>query len=396
MIKLIIFDSSGVVVNGGYTVTCKEIKKRFGIPYKRALAIFHDKYFVEACNKKQSSLISWQKAIDYFGLKVTAKKLEDLHLKLHQANPEVMKIAKELRGKYKVVLLSNNYQKYIDYIIKKFKYNKIFNEVINSQKIGLKKTNPEMFKYVLKRYKVKGEEAVYIDDIEKYLKISGKLGIHGLHYKNPNQFKKELNHLLKPMIKLIIFDCYGLVLNEGYPLTAKAYAKKFGGRWQDYYEIFYKKYFNLAATCQISQKQAWIEPVKHFNLPISWQEAREIHYKLMKLDKRVVKLNQELSKKGFKTLLLSKNTRSQFADTCRRFGFRKKFKNIINTWELGLPKASKKTLNLILKRFKVKPEEVVYADDQMANLVDAKEIGIKTILVKNYNQFKQELYRYLN
>lgn len=198
------------------------------------------------------------------------------------------------------------------------------------------------------------------------------------------------------MIKLIIFDCYGLVLNEGYPLTAKAYAKQFGGKWQDYYDIFYKKYFNMAATRQISQKEAWVKPVKYFNLPITWQQARDIHYKLMKLDNRVIKLNQELNKKGYKTLLLSKNTRSQFADTCKRFSFKKKFKNVINTWELNMPKASKKTLRLILKKFKIKPTETIYADDQMGNLVDAKEIGIKTILVKNYNQFKRELDKYLN
>lgn len=59
------------------------------------------------------------------------------------------------------------------------------------------------------------------------------------------------------MIKLIIFDCYGLILNKGYPNTSKALAKRFGGNWQDYQEVMYKKYFNMAATRQISQKQVF-------------------------------------------------------------------------------------------------------------------------------------------
>jgi len=207
------------------------------------------------------------------------------------------------------------------------------------------------------------------------------------------------------MIKLIILDCYGLVLSSGYPDTAKALAKKYGsprlrsgvagGKWRDFQKIMYKKYFNLAATRKISQKEAWQKTVEHFKLPLTWQELRDLHYRLFKIDNRVVKLNQELYQKGYKTLLLSKNTRSQFADTCGRFGLKKKFKNVINTWELGLPKASAATLKEIMKRFTVKTSEVVYADDQQDNLADAKKMGIKTILVKNFRQFKNELNKCL-
>jgi len=197
------------------------------------------------------------------------------------------------------------------------------------------------------------------------------------------------------MIKLIIFDCYGLILNEGYPNTSKALAKRFGGKWQDYQEIMYKKFFNQAATRQISQKAAWQKTVEHFDLPITWQQLRDLHYNLFKIDNRVVKLNQELNKKGFKTLLLSKNTRSQFSYACKKFGLKNKWKNIINTWELNLPKASKETLQVVLKKFKVKPEEIIYADDQMSNLTDAQAMGIKTILVKSFAQFKKELNHHL-
>ena len=196
-------------------------------------------------------------------------------------------------------------------------------------------------------------------------------------------------------VKLIIFDCYGLVLNEGYPNTAKALAKKFGNKWQDYYKVMYVKYFNLAAERKISQKQACQKTVDDCHLPITWKQLRDLHYGLMKIDLRVIKLNQELDKKGYKTLLLSKNTRSQFADVCACFGLKKKFKNVINTWELRLPKASKATLNEVMRRFKVKPAEIIYADDLDNNLVDARAIGIKTILVKNFNQLKKELDDYL-
>lgn len=193
-------------------------------------------------------------------------------------------------------------------------------------------------------------------------------------------------------IRLVIFDCYGLILNAGYPNTSKALAKKYEGSWKTYLRVMYSEYFSLAAIRKISQKEAWQMTVDYFKLPISWQQLRDLHYSLMKVDKRVLAVNRDLNRRGYKTLILTKNTRSQFVDAIvKKFCLRKEFKNIINTWELNLPKASKKTLRLVMKRFNVRPEEVVYADDQESNLIDAKSLSMKTILVKTFSQFEREL-----
>jgi len=199
----------------------------------------------------------------------------------------------------------------------------------------------------------------------------------------------------KNKTKLIIFDCYGLVLNEGYPNTARALVKKFGGSYQKYIDIMYKKFFNMAATRKISQKKAWQKTVEYFNLPLSWSELRDLHYSLIKMDKRVPPLIKNLENKGYKVLLLSKNTRSQFTYAVQKFNLKKIFQNMINTWELNLPKASKKTLRVVMKKFKVRAEEIVYADDQENNLIDARQMGAKTILVKNFRQFKKDLNKLL-
>ncbi len=102
------------------------------------------------------------------------------------------------------------------------------------------------------------------------------------------------------MIKLIIFDCYGLVMNKGYSNTSRALAKRYGGHWQNYQKIMYDIYVNKTVVRKITQKEAWQRTVSDLNLPIAWQELRKLHYNLMKIDKRVVKINKELSKKGYK------------------------------------------------------------------------------------------------
>lgn len=198
----------------------------------------------------------------------------------------------------------------------------------------------------------------------------------------------------KPKIKLIIFDAYGVCVMGGYPQTSKALAKKFGGKWQDYFEVFYTKYFNQAALKKISQRQAWEKAIKEMGLPVTVDEVKKLHYSFIRPNKEVLEVAAQL-KSHHQILLLSKNTRSQFKDLHQQhpeiqevFG-----KDMINTWEYDLPKASRETVYFVCKRYKVRPEEIVYTDDQIENLVEPKALGVHTIFFKNFKQFKRELAR---
>ena len=192
------------------------------------------------------------------------------------------------------------------------------------------------------------------------------------------------------MIQLIIFDNYGVVLHGGYPQTTDFLAKKFNKNQEELYEIIYKKYFNLAAEAKISQQEAWEKSIEETSLPLTVEEIKQVHYSFFELNLEVIEFAKEVSKK-VQTLLLTKNTPEQVEDTEKKLSFKKYFKNIINTWELRLPKASKETIKFILNKFKVQPEEVIYVDDQEINLVAAKELGVHTILYQNFEQFKEEI-----
>ena len=197
-------------------------------------------------------------------------------------------------------------------------------------------------------------------------------------------------------IKLVIFDCYGAVLSKGYPDTVAVLSKRFNISEKKIFEVMYTKYFNMAARRKISQKEAWEKAIEELGLPITRKELLEIHFGLLKINKSVFEIAKQLRKK-YATLLLSKNTRSQFAETKKRFPIVwKNFDSVINTWELGLPKASGETIREICRRFKVKPAEIVFIDDQKDNLVEPKKMGVKIIFYKNFSQFKKELLNYIN
>lgn len=193
-----------------------------------------------------------------------------------------------------------------------------------------------------------------------------------------------------------MFDAYGVCLSRGYPDTSEALGKMFKMDPKKIQSVLYGKYFNMAALKKITQKQAWDLAVKELGLPIGGLEAKKLHYGLMELNSRVLSLALEL-KKIFRIALLSKNTRSQFHDLQQMFPRLGNIfgKDMINTWEYNLPKASRQTIKFICREYKVKPQEILYFDDQKDNLKEPEKMGVATIHYRNFNQFKKELEKHL-
>lgn len=209
--------------------------------------------------------------------------------------------------------------------------------------------------------------------------------------KNDNNEKGKMKK-----IKLVIFDCYGVVLYGGYPPTMKALAERFGGDWKDYLKVFYTKYFNMAAEREITQKEAWVNAINEMGLDIDWKEVRDMHYGFMSRNEKIFSLVDKLKKKC-DVLLLSKNTPEQFNDTDKILNFAKHFDCVINTWDLQLPKASVETHEHIMKKYGIKADEIIYIDDQEDNLVPAKELGEHTIFYSGdkHDDFLQEFNKML-
>lgn len=195
-------------------------------------------------------------------------------------------------------------------------------------------------------------------------------------------------------IKLVVFDCYGVTLFGGYPLTMKKVAKMLTRDWKELHEVFYTKYFNLAAMGKITQEEAWKKPIDELGLDITVEEVKKIHYDLFRLNDKIVSFINTL--KDVKVVLVTKNTPEQLKDTEKLIPFIRYFDAVINTYDLNLPKASKETQEYIMNKFCVSADEIIYIDDQEENLVQAKKLGIHIILYSDFNRFMREfkkLYR---
>uniref|UniRef100_A0A0K0FEK3 Bifunctional epoxide hydrolase 2 (inferred by orthology to a human protein) n=1 Tax=Strongyloides venezuelensis TaxID=75913 RepID=A0A0K0FEK3_STRVS len=94
-------------------------------------------------------------------------------------------IRKLRKKKYKIAMITNNF--YIDKERKKtvlIKDLSDFNVVVESCKVGMRKPNPEIYKYTLALLNVKPEETVFVDDLKINCEGANAIGIKTIHVKD--------------------------------------------------------------------------------------------------------------------------------------------------------------------------------------------------------------------
>lgn len=194
----------------------------------------------------------------------------------------------------------------------------------------------------------------------------------------------------KKAIKLIIIDLYGVMSLGSYRDTCQWLCRKYGLDYDACYRIIYHKNFSRAVARRISERQAFDLTAKELGIKETGRELRAKHLSFQKLNKPVFNFAKQLRGRGYKILLLSKNTPSQFNEVAGRFGLKKYF-TVINTYYLKISKESPQLIRYVLKRYRLEPEEIVMIDDQDFNLSEPKKIGVYTILYQDFSTFKKKI-----
>lgn len=77
----------------------------------------------------------------------------------------------------------------------RFPFFRRFRGVTVSGHIKLIKPDPRIYRHLLDTYGIKGEDAVFIDDVPKNAMGGASAGIHGIHFTDPAALRRELTTL---------------------------------------------------------------------------------------------------------------------------------------------------------------------------------------------------------
>ncbi len=197
MIKAVIFDFGGVIVNDTDQITFKEISERFNIKYSLAASIASElakAYQIKNIPEKGF----WKEFAKRVGrdLPQGCENLwADTHNQNSKENFEVKEVISKLKSNgYKLAVLSNTILPHAEYNRKQKRY-KGFDAVTLSCEVGLRKPGKEIYLMVTGKIGIPPENCVYVDDKSENLAPARKVGMKTILFKNAQQLKKDLMKL---------------------------------------------------------------------------------------------------------------------------------------------------------------------------------------------------------
>jgi len=119
-------------------------------------------------------------------------KFRDIYCDIFSLNSSVLKTLSSLKGKNKLLLLSNTDTLHFNFIKKRFPEIFIFDDYILSYEVGCVKPDDKIFRAAVDRSETKPEEIVFIDDIRENVKAAEKAGLKTIHFNSEIDLKAEL------------------------------------------------------------------------------------------------------------------------------------------------------------------------------------------------------------
>jgi len=202
--RAIFFDLDGVLTTdskGSYT-TCKNIQKHVDLPLDKVLACY-SKYGKDLVLGKVKFIDIWE---DFCGC---LNKNLDIGM-LHEAfvntpkNERMFSLVKKLRQNgYKVGIITDNNLERIEILKKSMRLSRLFDVIVVSAEIGVKKDDPKIFETALNLLGIEPNEAIFVDNAKDNLIVPKKLGFKTFFYDEQDLvFERFVKYLINTGVKV--------------------------------------------------------------------------------------------------------------------------------------------------------------------------------------------------
>ncbi|RJQ15894.1 HAD family phosphatase [Candidatus Woesearchaeota archaeon] len=190
VIKAIIFDYGGVLSeNVSLSSFGRAYASKFGKDPEEFRKVLIENWIEARVNTIESQQF-WKTLAQFIGIDETALRKDFMNG--FKFKEDVFTLAKKLKRKYKLGLLSNHIEDWLEELIQSHHLGKTFEVIVTSYKSKIAKPELEIFKEIVEKLHVKPSECVYIDDREKNIPPAKELGMKPILFTGIDQLKKEL------------------------------------------------------------------------------------------------------------------------------------------------------------------------------------------------------------
>ncbi len=195
-IKAIVFDLGNVLIDFDHMIAARKISAFTNIGAQSIFDMFFDSPLVASFEEGKIS------PEDFF-----SQVREELHLQLNynqfvpiwndifflsKKNRQVYEMAKSLKKRYKLSVLSNVNCLHLDYLKNNFQIFDAFNHVIASCEEGVKKPDHAIYKKTLEVLGVEAGNVFYTDDRAELVEKAKEIGIKSYVFTGVEQLRQDL------------------------------------------------------------------------------------------------------------------------------------------------------------------------------------------------------------
>ena len=205
--KAIIWDFGGVITSSPFEAF-NDFEKKNDLPLDLIRNINSENPDQNAWAKFESNIVSIEEFDELFYQEAKAKGYdvkgkEIIKLLSGSIRNNMVEFLKELKGTYKLGCITNNVKPLEKDIredsnaVASKEAMLLFDHIIESSKVGIRKPNPEIYKMSCNALKVNPSDCIYLDDLGINLKPARELGMTTIKVIDPEEAIKEVRNLLE-------------------------------------------------------------------------------------------------------------------------------------------------------------------------------------------------------
>jgi len=197
MIKAVFFDLGGVILRTEFQAPRQHLAERLGMEYEDLVKlVFDSPSGIRSSRGEISDIEHWAEVTKR--LKRPAAETAAIREEFFAGDVvdrELVEFIRSLRPHYFVGLISNAWPDLRDFIARK-KFDDAFDHMVISGEVGVMKPEARIYQIALEQAGVRPDEAVFIDDFYENIEGCEKVGMQGIHFKDPESALKQLKSLL--------------------------------------------------------------------------------------------------------------------------------------------------------------------------------------------------------
>ena len=200
--KAVLWDVGGVIFSSPFEAFAR-YERDNGLPADFIRTLNATNSDANAWAKLEQSAVSIEEFCALFEDEARAaggelKALDVLACLSGDVRPEMIEAIKRLRANgLKTAMLTNNFEgEQRDGSDSFTQLHELFDVVIESRKVGVRKPDPRFYEMALKELQIEGREAVFLDDLGINLKPARAMGITTIKVVNPDQALADLEAIV--------------------------------------------------------------------------------------------------------------------------------------------------------------------------------------------------------